>query len=139
MHKQRIIAGIEKVFEGYAKDEELREALAASNSPLQLFPKAFEQSYFLSKNGTYLRLYHDRYFPLPEPCSLREVAEFHWIYLHCTRFFKPNSFPPPANVKAMLDKDLGKRVEKLKKDYARHFDNECDKQAESRYVQHPEV
>ena len=37
MQQERIIEGIEKVFEGYAKDKELREAIKGSHQYLLLF------------------------------------------------------------------------------------------------------
>lgn len=136
MHKQRIIDGIEKVFEGYAKDGELRGALRASysrsNTRLQLFPKDLG-SHFLREDGTIWVKYDDiRGYGSSSPRAAAQ-AYFDYFRFRCK---------PPFTVtkaKAMLAEDLGARVEKLKRAYARHFDNECDRLAEGRYVQHPDA
>ncbi len=125
MQQERIIEGIEKVFEGYAKDKELREAIKGSHQYLLLFGQG-RVAYYLTSDRTVLEMRGQGY------CfsSLWDVAQ---------DFFKCNRPNTLTKAKMMLEADLGARVEVLKKGYARHFDSECDRQAENRYVQHPEA
>ncbi len=134
MHKERIIQGIEKVFEGYAQDEESIEALRARDSPLfHLFSNQFGWKYCLWMNGGIWINYGD--IRGCQPSSPRYAAGDYFESLRSKHI--PNLTLTKA--KEMLNQDLGKKVEKLKRDYARHFNQECDRQAESKYVQHPEV
>jgi hypothetical protein len=134
MHKQRIIDGIEKVFDEYSKDEELRKAIAAKcYTFLHLFPAdQLEECYDLGADGGI----YSRYVinnPSPSRLDIAARAYFEYFKLRCK---------PPLTLtkaKAMLEEDLGKRVEELKRDYVRHFDNECNRQAENRHIQHPEA
>ncbi len=125
MHKERIIDGIEKVFEGYARDEELREALKASHQHLMLFVHE-GIGYFLTPDRGVLML---RGYGLHFSSS-KDAAQ---------DYFERKSPATPTEAKKMLEEDLGKRVEALKRDYARHFDNERARQAEGKYVLYPEV
>lgn len=133
MHKERIIAGIEKVFEGYAQDEELRGALRSNGSWIPLFDEYNRRDYLLAENGNIFVLYNDICSHVIS--SLRFAAQDYFKYLQ----FKHIHPLTLTKAKAILAEDLGARVEKLKRDYARHFDNECDRQAEGRYVQHPDI
>ncbi len=138
MHRQRIIDGIEKVFEGYAKDEELREALGASHFRIQLFPEFKGHPHFLAENGKiYDSPTRDDCISSPQYAAGEYFEALTFQYIHSHALTEEELTLTKA--KAILNKDLGARVEKLKRDYARSFDNECDKQAESRYAQHPEV
>ncbi|MBI4983400.1 hypothetical protein HZC32_02050 [Candidatus Woesearchaeota archaeon] len=127
MHKERIIAGIEKVFEGYGGDTELIEALRESGSPLKLFPTHDKLDYCLFANGKIISSYKEGY---PLPSSPREAAEGYFQYL-CFKGKRPLTL---TKAKKMLEDDLGKRVEELKRAYARHFENECDRIDEERYT-----
>ncbi len=132
MHKERIIDGIEKVFEGYAKDEELKEALRASQVEFNLFKNYSSEKYVLCADGTIQRCGSGCTNVLSSP---KQAAEnyFNYFRFRCK---------PPATItkaKAMLEADLGARVEVLKRGYAWNFNQECDRQAESRYVRHPDV
>lgn len=130
MGKERIIAGIEKVFESYAKDEEFKEALRKSRYTFTLFPKYLGERYLFNKDGeTYLIDDNLGYVGIFPP---RRAAENYFYYLR----FSCRSPITLTKAKAMIEADLGKRVEDLKRDYARHFDNECDRQAENGFVQH---
>lgn len=124
MHKERIIAGIEKVFEGYAKDEKLREALSESKPPhqlLQLFPKYNGCYYYLSKKGEFICF--DEWNRTSHIVSSAGAANeyFRWL---CAK--EPGSNPELnltlSLAESRLKADLGSRVEQLKKDYAQHPD-----------------
>ncbi|MBI4983395.1 hypothetical protein HZC32_02025, partial [Candidatus Woesearchaeota archaeon] len=95
-----------------------------------LFPTHGGLNYSLFSDGKIISLYRGETPILSNP---REAAETYFRYLR----FKGK--PPLTLTKAMLEEDLGKRVEELKRAYARHFDNECGRQAENRYGQHPEA
>lgn len=116
MHKERIIDGIEKVFEGYAKDEELREALVASNLRLELFPKYMGESHFLNPDGTIQFEYLSMGRIKSNTRSIRRVAEAYFDYFH----FVCKSSVTLTKASEKLEEDLGARVEKLKKDYLVH-------------------
>ncbi len=128
MHKQRIINGIEDVFRSYMYDEELRKALNVSHKRLELFGHG-GVGYFLTPDREVLMLRnYGEHFSSPKEAA---QAYFEHFRLRCK---------PPVTLtkaKAKLAEDLGARVEQLKKDYAQNFDRKCDRQAESRYVQHP--
>ncbi|MBI4981211.1 hypothetical protein HZC30_06695, partial [Candidatus Woesearchaeota archaeon] len=78
MHKTRIIAGIEKVFEGYGEDTELMEALRESDSSLKLFPTHGGLNYSLFSDGKIISLYRGETPILSNP---REAAETYFRYL----------------------------------------------------------
>lgn len=131
VHKERIIQGIEEVLKGYGKDKEFKEALRESGFTFSLFPKFRGEKYLFNNTGEiYFTADHLGYVGV---CPPRRAAESYFDY------FLFNSKPPITltKAKAMLEADLGQRVETLKKSYAQHFDQECDRQAENRYAEHP--
>ena len=133
MHKQRIIAGIEKVLEGYAKDTELLGAIKVGDPRwFTLFSrlKTVGEYILLDDGRIALNAYQDSRYS-----SAREAAEEYSNLL----IYKHICHVTVATVEAILRKNVGQRVEEFKRNYAKHFDNECDRQAEDRYVQHPEV
>ncbi|MBI4983402.1 hypothetical protein HZC32_02060 [Candidatus Woesearchaeota archaeon] len=131
MHKQRIIDGIEKVFKGYTTDRELVEALN-DYIPFYLFTWE-KKNHFLGVDGNFFIQYGDD--PITEASSVQAAAKDYFSLLR-----QQNILPlDQATVQVRLREDLGKRVEDLKRAYARHFDNECERQAENRYAQHPEA
>ncbi len=109
MHKQRIITGIEKVFEGYAKDEELIEAITASSQSLALFRKGNDLAYFLTSTAEVLGMRDGKLYS----SSFRSAAESYFNY------FRFRCKPPVTVTKAKekLAEDLGVRVEALRKGY----------------------
>ncbi len=130
MHKERIIAGIEKVFEGYAFDKELKEALreshSHSNARLQLFPKN-RGSHFLGEDGAF----YVRYDNSGGGSSARSAAQDFFDYF-CSGCKPPVTL---TKAKAMLKADLGERVKALKKDYAQQLNNGRNRRIEGYYTQ----
>ncbi len=117
-HKERIIAGIEKVFEGYAKDEELREALVKYCLPFPLSPTYAGRTYVLNTNGKVYVTYENTHNQIISryDSSSKEAAEKYFDDL-CFKHIHPLTL---TKAKAMLEEDLSKRVEELKKKYAQH-------------------
>ena len=106
-HKQ-IIDGIEGIFRKYQCDEKLREALKGSHQHLLLFGHE-GIGYFLTPDREILKKQgFGLYFSSP-----RDAAQ---------DFFERKSPCTLTGAKAMLEEDLGARVEALKKSYAQHFE-----------------
>lgn len=118
MHKQRIITGIEKVFEGYAQDEALREALVKYCCPFPLSPTYAGRTYVLNADGKVYVTFENTHNQIISryDSSSKEAAEKYFDDL-CFKHIHPLTL---TKAKKMLEADLGKRVEELKKDYARH-------------------
>ena len=124
MQKERIIAGIEKVFEGYAKDKELREAIEKYCRSFQLSPTVQGHTYLLKDDGKVYVTYNLREeIVRGYDSSSREAAEAYFDYLN----FRCKPPVTLTKAKAMLEEDLGKRVEELKKNYVKCFDKACNR------------
>ncbi|MBI4983399.1 hypothetical protein HZC32_02045 [Candidatus Woesearchaeota archaeon] len=109
--KERIIKGIEAVFNGYAKDTELRKALKADCSNLRLFPEQEGIAYYLFSTG---KIYVHDYSSMGSTISSpRKAAEGYLTYLS-SRSIQP---PTPDTAKARLEGSLEERIESLKQMY----------------------
>ncbi|MEK6846516.1 MAG: hypothetical protein AABY26_07175, partial [Nanoarchaeota archaeon] len=114
-HKQRIIDGIEKVFEGYAKDEELAGLMCAEEIIFQLFPRHNNQTYYLSTgNGKTSGIVSANDLGIISSSSSINAAQSYVEYLHHKKV------EPLTKEIALerLDQNLGRRVRAIKQYYA---------------------
>ena len=113
--QERIIDGIEKVFEGYAKDEELAGLMCAEEIIFQLFPQHNSQTYYLSTGtGKTSGIVSANDLGIISSSSSINAAQSYVEYLHHKKV------EPLTKEIALerLDQNLGRRVRAIKQYYA---------------------
>lgn len=121
VHKERIIAGIEEVLEGYSKDDTLLSIIAIYKAPtrstpeqrLDLTPKYFRDAkYSLTYQGKYVR---SKGGEIEREVSPRFVAEqiSGYYFSHMVH----GRVKTVTKAREWLNQDLGERVRNLKLGY----------------------
>ncbi len=115
MHQERIIDGIEKVFEGYKRDSELAGIIGAEEILFMLFPEYNLRTYYLSTgNGKISGIVFASDRGILTTSSSREAAQGYVEYLH----HKPVEPLTREIALERLDQNLGRRVRAIKQYHA---------------------
>jgi len=121
VHRERIIAGMEAVLEGYQQDHSLLQIISGYTDPaetmasqrLELTPKYFrEAQYFLTCEGKYVR---SKGGELEREVAPRFVAEkfSEYYFSHMVH----GRVKTVTKAREWMDSDLGEKVRQLKSKY----------------------